>query len=161
MVYTTICKNCGREYRAKTIRSMYCSDECRREADRERKRIQYGATKEKKVCPECGRTFETKSVASNFCSRACSVKFSEKRRKNREEFEQSSGAEISLKDMFVREKGTCYLCGGKCDFNDVVLRDGLLAAGDTFPTIDYINARDTKKQSAKLAHFYCLSRKGE
>ena len=161
MVYTTICKNCGKEYRAKTIRSMFCSEECRREADKERKRIRYGATKEKRVCPECGRTFETKSVASNFCSRACSVKFSEKRRKNKDEFDEDMRERISLKSVFVREKGICYLCGGKCDFEDIILKDGLLAAGNTFPAVDYIKAKDTEKQSAKLAHFYCLSRKGE
>lgn len=161
MVYTTICKNCGKEYRAKTRRSMFCSEECRREADRERKRIRYGATKEKKVCPECGRTFETKSVASNYCSRACYVKFSEKRRKNKDEFRENSREEISLKSVFAREKGICYLCGGKCEFEDIVVKGGFLAAGNTFPAVDYIQAKDTEKQSAKLAHFYCISRKGE
>ena len=135
MVYTSICKNCGKEYRAKTRRSMFCCEECRREADKERKRIQYGAVREKRVCPECGRTFETTRKTSNFCSRACSVKF-------------------------LREKGTCYLCGGKCDFEDVVLRDGFLAAGSTFPAIVYIAASDRKTQSVRLAHYCCLKQKG-
>lgn len=161
MVYTTICKNCGKEYRAKTIRSMFCSEECRREADKERKRIRYGANREKKVCPECGRTFETKRSTSNFCSRSCSIKFAEKRKSNRAEFEEVAKEEISLKNLFVRELGKCYLCGEKCDFQDINLQDGFLTAGATYPAVDFITAKDEKTQSAKLAHYYCKTHKGE
>lgn len=159
MVYTSICKQCGKQYRAKTRRSMFCSEECRREADKERKRIQYGANREEKVCPECGRTFETKSVASNFCSRACSLKFAEKRKKNKSSFEQNTHDKISLKELFVREKGTCYLCGGKCDFEDIEIADAFLIAGKTFPAAVLLRAKDGKKESAKLAHTYCKSQK--
>ncbi len=161
MVYTTICKNCGKEYRAKTRRSMFCSEECRREADKERKRIRYGATKEERVCPECGRTFETKRNTSNFCSRACSIKFAEKRRENKETMEQLTKKKISIKELFLREKGNCYLCGGKCDFEDVILIDGFLAAGQTFPAADYIISQDKKTQSARLAHYACKKQKEE
>lgn len=161
MVYTTICKNCGKEYRAKTRRSMFCSEQCRREADKERKRLRYGATREERVCPECGRTFETKRSTSNFCSRACSIKFAEKRKENRGALEQLAKEKISIKELFLREKGICYLCGGKCDFEDVILIDGFLAAGQTFPAIDYIVSQDQKKQSAKLAHYCCKKQREE
>lgn len=161
MVYTTICKNCGKEYRAKTIRSMFCSEECRREADKERKRIRYGAGREKRVCPECRRTFETKRSTSNFCSRDCAIKFAEKRKEKHAEFEETTKAEISLKDLFARELGICYICGGKCDFQDVILKDGFLAAGATYPAMDLITSADGKKQSVKLAHYYCKTHKGE
>lgn len=161
MVYTSICKNCGKEYRAKTRRSMFCSEECRREADKERKRIRYGAVKEERVCPECGRTFETKRKTSSFCSRACSIKFAEKRKENRDALEKTTKEKISLKELFLREKGICYLCGGKCDFEDVDLKGGFLMAGDTFPAIDYIAASDGKTQSAKLTHYCCQKQKEE
>lgn len=161
MVYTSICKNCGKEYRAKTRRSMFCSEQCRREADKERKRERYGATREERVCPECGRTFETKRSTSNFCSRACSVKFAEKRKGNKDKFEQLTKEKISIKELFLREKGTCYLCGEKCDFEDVILIDDFLAAGQTFPVIDYITSEDGKNRSAKLAHHCCKKQKEE
>lgn len=161
MVYTSICKNCGKEYRAKTRRSMFCSEECRREADKERKRERYGAVKEERVCPECGRTFETKRKTSNFCSRACSVKFAEKRKENRDALMKTEKEKISLKKLFLREKGICYLCGGTCDFEDVILIKGFLAAGSTFPAIDYIEASDQKIKSARLAHYCCLKQKEE
>jgi len=158
MVYTFICKNCGTQYRAKTRRSMFCSDYCRREADKERKRIQYGANREEKVCPECGQTFTTKSVASNYCSRTCSLKFAKKRKINRAKIMADLGAELSLKEVFQREKGICYLCGEKCDFQDVLVKDGLLAAGVTFPDIDFVS-EEHNKATAKLAHYYCKKEK--
>lgn len=158
MVYTFICKNCGQKYRAKTRRSMYCSDNCRREADKERKRIQYGANREEKVCPECGQTFTTKSSASNFCCKTCSLKFARKRKRNKAKIEADLTSEISLKNVFLREKGVCYLCGGICDFQDVIIRDDLLAPGNTFPVLDFIS-KEKNMATVKLAHYYCKKEK--
>lgn len=158
MVYTFICKNCGKKYRAKTRRSMYCCDNCRREADKERKRIQYGANREKKVCPECGQTFITKSSASNFCSKTCSLKFARKRKKNKTKFEAGISEIISLKNVFQREKGICYLCGGVCDFQDINLKGDFISPGNTFPVIDFIS-NEQSMANAKLAHYYCKKEK--
>ena len=158
MVYTFICKNCGRQYRAKTRRSRYCCEKCRREADKERKRIEYGANREEKVCPECGETFTTKSSASNFCSKMCSAKFARKRKKNKTQFEAGFIEELSLKNVFLREKGICYLCGGKCEFQDVILNGEFLAPGKSFPVIDYVSKKQTVA-TVKLAHYYCKKEK--
>lgn len=158
MVYTFICKKCGQSYRAKTRRSMFCSEECRREADKERKRLQYGATRGEKVCPECGQTFVMKSAASNFCSKLCSLRFAEKKKRNREKMKAETEHEISLKYVFQREKGICYLCGGKCDFSDILVSEGKLIPGNTFPVVDFI-AKEQSGATVKLAHFYCKKEK--
>ena len=158
MVYTFICKNCGKQYRAKTRRSRYCCEKCRREADKERKRIEYGASREEKVCPECGETFTTKSSASNFCSKICSAKFARKRKKNKIKFEAGFEEELSLKNVFLREKGICYLCGGNCEFQDVILQGEFLAPGNAFPVIDFIT-EEQNTATVKLAHYYCKKEK--
>lgn len=161
MVYTKICNQCGKEYRAKTRRSMFCSEECRRASDRERKRERYGATIEKRVCPECGRTYETKRKTSNFCSKACQRKFAERKKENRSSFDQASAEQMTLGKLFQREKGICYLCGGECDFSDVFIADGFIKPGRAFPSIDFVKATDEERVSQRLAHHYCLTQKEE
>lgn len=89
------------------------------------------------------------------------MKFAEKRKENRDALMKTEKEKISLKKLFLREKGICYLCGGTCDFEDVILIKGFLAAGSTFPAIDYIEASDQKIKSARLAHYCCLKQKEE
>lgn len=67
-LYTGLCAYCGKEYTAKSTRAKYCSKECRREADKENKRIKYIGKRES-VCVRCGKLLP--KYKTRFCSVAC------------------------------------------------------------------------------------------
>jgi hypothetical protein len=45
---------------------------------------------------------------------------------------------ITLRALFSRDGGRCQLCGGLCDYNDFILRDGVTVVGNRYPSIDHI-----------------------
>lgn len=63
-----ICEYCGLEYEAKTMRSMYCSELCCREADKKHKRESY-VGKRREKCEICGK--ELPKFKSKYCSEKC------------------------------------------------------------------------------------------
>ena len=65
-----ICRYCGSEYEAKTMRSMYCSTRCCRSADRDNKRMKYVGKREQ-VCVVCG--VELPKYKTRYCSDKCRI----------------------------------------------------------------------------------------
>ena len=70
----SICKYCGKEFeqKARGRKSLYCSSECRRSADRDNKRIKYVGKREK-VCRQCGK--ELPKNKSYYCSNICRSRY--------------------------------------------------------------------------------------
>lgn len=71
VIMKNICKYCGLEYEAKTKRSMYCSKQCSRSADRDNKRIKYVGKREQS-CVICGANLP--KYKTRYCSRECLIK---------------------------------------------------------------------------------------
>lgn len=157
-----------RNYTKKTC-SEQCSRElsARRSKEREKKRRRYSAGEYKMIvaanakqrqdvkriekiwftashtvqreCEECGTIFfcldtETRKT----CSAECARKYSNIRKDKRIPKEQRID-KISLKRLFNRDSGICYLCGCKCDWDDwKVAKSGYKYPGDKYPTIEHV-----------------------
>lgn len=72
--------------------------------------------------------------------------------------------DITLKKLYDRDNGICYLCGKVCDFNDSKYVDGAFIVGNNYPTVEHIKpislgGSDTW-DNIKLACLYCNSKKG-
>ncbi len=72
-VYTKVCPFCGKEFETTNNRKIYCSDECKNQYNKEKKR-------EKKVypintCIMCGKQFTARSVRTRFCCKECEKKY--------------------------------------------------------------------------------------
>lgn len=72
--------------------------------------------------------------------------------------------DITLKKLYDRDNGICYLCGKLCDFNDSKYVDGAFIVGNNYPTVEHIKpislgGSDTW-DNIKLACLYCNSKKG-
>lgn len=72
--------------------------------------------------------------------------------------------DITLKKLYDRDNGICYLCGKVCDFNDSKYVDGTFVVGKDYPTVEHIKpislgGSDTW-DNIKLACLYCNSKKG-
>lgn len=68
--------------------------------------------------------------------------------------------DITLHKLFVRDKGICYLCGTKCDYQDKYIDSkGTVITGNYYPSIDHVIALHDggthQWSNIKLAHRIC------
>ena len=151
------CKVCGGilERKAQVARKPYkiLCEHCRQikhdqeEQDKITKREQREVEKAKRIvykqqsffiCPECGGLFfDRKKYCSEKClSRAMSRNGEMKRRSRTKE--QLVDKNITLKSLFDRDHGVCYICGEQCDWNDYYYKGETFIAGDSYPSIDHV-----------------------
>lgn len=71
---------------------------------------------------------------------------------------------ISLKDLYERDQGICYLCGCRCDWRDGEWKDGAFIVGPTYPSIEHViplsKGGTHEWNNVKLACWICNTRKG-
>lgn len=122
-----------------------------------------------KECSECGQPFETIQPNQLTCSKECGrLRKNRLRRYYKEERyneENLIDKDITVKVLYKRDKGICYICGGKCDFKDHTQINGHFTAGPNYPSIDHVIpiARGGMHtwDNVKLAHHYCNSTKSD
>lgn len=122
-----------------------------------------------KECAECGQPFETMRPNQLTCSTECSRlrrnrlswQYEEKRYNNTNVIDK----DISVKVLYKRDKGICYICGGKCDFDDNYKVNGHFTVGPSYPSIDHLIplARGGMHawDNVKLAHHLCNTKKSD
>ena len=74
--------------------------------------------------------------------------------------------DITLERLYERDNGICYLCGTKCNYDDISITDeGYYIAGKTYPSIDHVNplSKGGKHSwdNVKLAHYRCNTLKSD
>ena len=71
----------------------------------------------------------------------------------------------SLKKLYERDKGICYICGDKCDWEDKRIVKGTTIVGNTYPSIDHIiplaKGGTDEWNNLGLAHMRCNTIKGK
>lgn len=121
-------------------------------------------------CKICGALFycldkERKCTCSSECSREYARRKRNCRNDARINESNLVDKDISLEKLFIRDDGTCYLCGKSCDWNDYEMRNGIKICGKTYPSIDHVVplARGGKHQweNVRLAHWMCNVNKGD
>lgn len=189
------CKQCGVDISGMSPRAMYCSKECnnrtndrknhgtwedyvemkrefgmkQREETRIRKEVERKALMISKECAECGDRFETMNKNVLTCSSNCS-----KRRSNRLSWQTGKkrindtnivDRDISLKVLYKRDEGICYICGNKCDYNDYKKDGSNFTSGPTYPSVDHLIPLSRGGKHAwynvRLAHHRCNSLKSD
>ena len=67
--------------------------------------------------------------------------------------------DITLKKLFNRDKGICWICGQMCDYGDYERKNGYFVAGNRYPSIDHVIPRceggEHSWANIKLAHRIC------
>lgn len=92
------------------------------------------------VCKNCGTEYSIGATGYNsgsYCSEKCMKRWAmrvKNDRRLRRMKSRNHDPDITLEKLYRRDGGTCYLCGGVCDWNDVI--DG--NAGDAYPSIDHV-----------------------
>lgn len=113
-------------------------------------------------CVVCG----TPTTNKYCCGRACS----EKRHNHIKEVRRRAAikgamvdADITLQELYRRDSGVCYICGGVCDWDDKQERNGAFIAGNAYPSIDHViplaKGGLHSWDNVRLAHRRCNSMK--
>lgn len=159
------CVICGQPFSTIHNAKTCGNAECKRSAKRIRskswtkqppKLIQY----ETRECKECGELFSVDSRMNNvYCSKDCRRK-AENRRSNKRIPKAQRVDNISLKRLYKRDSGICYICGGKCDWNSQsISKNGNPYPGDLYPVIEHVIPISKGGLDAwdnvRLAHWKC------
>ena len=118
------------------------------------------------TCNYCGNDFTVLGIHGNrkTCD-DCKILFSKKDKRLHAMLSRPHDNDITIKKLFERDKGICYLCGGNCDWNSKhVSSNGTIVVDSYYPTIDHVIplSKDGTHQwkNVRLAHFICNTAKG-
>lgn len=86
------------------------------------------------------------------------------KRENRIKGNGKTDKDITLKKLYQRDNGICYLCGKPCDYEDYKRSDkGAFIAGKLYPSIDHVkplsHGGTHTWDNIRLAHMICNSHK--
>lgn len=106
-----------------------------------------------RTCPICKSVF---IGSRKYCSDQCAEQ-SKWNMKNGYRYK------FPLEDVYKRDKGICWLCGGLCDWNDYEVKDGVIVYGNDYPSRDHVIPKSKGGQNTwdniRLAHRLCNSMK--
>ena len=119
------------------------------------------------VCEICGKTFVTYYQDRVCCSPECSKKRSNRISSHRKDARISEDKRvdknITVKGLYKRDKGVCWICGGRCDLKDYTVRDGAIICGNNYPSIDHVvpicEGGEDSWKNVRLAHRICNSKR--
>lgn len=90
------------------------------------------------ICDVCGKEFITYNSRAKRCSPECSKKYSNHKKDWRLNSANTIDKDITLGSLYKRDSGVCYICGGKCNWDDYVVVNGTIVCGDWYPSIEHI-----------------------
>lgn len=105
-----------------------------------------------KHCKYCGKEIINKYNHKMMCSQ-CYKKYNKKH------------STKSLKALYKRDKGICYICNTKCDYEDYIILNGTIICGDYYPSIEHViplcKGGTDDWDNIRLAHRKCNNLKGK
>lgn len=124
--------------------------------------------KEKKhPCLVCGQVTDRPKYCSDECNKkARNVRSRAYRRAREIKLTVAMiNPEITLDELFKRDKGVCHICGAVCDKEDYKwIKRGIKVCGGNYPSIDHVKPLSKGGQhswdNVRLAHMVCNATKG-
>lgn len=117
-----------------------------------------------RTCKVCGNEFTTQVKQQITCGAKCGRKLDDRLRDRRLKNLKYKDRTITLKGVYERDRGVCYICGAPTDFNDYVLKNNKRCCRKNYPTIDHVipiaRGGSHTWDNVKLAHLSCNARKG-
>jgi hypothetical protein len=152
--HNTSCKNCIKLDKLINKYKKNAIDKYEIEILRLRKELYYQIKKNTyqiKHCKRCNSEVITKYANKQLCDK-CARKSRYKNHSNK-----------SLKELYKRDNGICYLCNKKCDYEDYTYRGSTFIAGNYYPSIDHViplcKGGTDDWNNLRLAHRICNSMK--
>ena len=123
------------------------------------------AQMEVRFCKKCGTFFYPIRLNQIFCSTKCQRNlYNQSNDIKRKRLKDMSAADIPLDEVYRKYNGICYLCGGKCDFDDYEWVNGHKNVHGNYPSREHViplsKGGSHTWDNVKLAHIRCNSSKG-
>lgn len=111
-------------------------------------------------CEICGSIFVSHSTRAKYCSTECSKKAANRKSDKRIRRIRVKDRSISLERLFNRDNGICWICGGKCDYDDCHFDENKnFVVGNNYPSIDHVfplsKGGNHTWENVRLAHHHC------
>ena len=118
------------------------------------------------TCPRCGRTFMALRWGQKFCCSACrNAAHSQRRDDVKRANTDGPIEEIPLREIYDRDRGRCYICGGRTDWNDYRIVNGFKVVGPRYPSRDHVialhNGGTHTRDNIRLACWECNTLKSD
>lgn len=114
-------------------------------------------------CPVCGVITNRPKYCCEKCADDHRERLKDARRRSRIK-KATIDSDISLRAVYERDKGRCYLCGELCDWNDYTRNGNHFIVGKQYPSIEHVIplSRGGKHSwdNVRLAHHRCNTIKG-
>lgn len=116
-----------------------------------------------KHCKECGALHLEKGC---FCSDECRRKHTNRQHDKRLRRAEKIDTSITLEKLYKRDAGICWICGGRCNYNDSETDDlGNFIVGPSYPSIDHVyplsRGGSHTWDNVRLAHHRCNTLKSD
>ena len=166
----TSCPICKEKRKQEELARREAEKEAEKQEEKRRKTEAFWGQKFQQVsfqmrrCKECG-TFYIGGRGC-YCSDECKRKHINRKHDKRLDRANRIDKSISLKKLYKRDKGICWICGGKCDYKDYVKdENGYFIVGANYPSIDHVyplsKGGTHEWNNVKLAHHYCNTLKND
>lgn len=113
-------------------------------------------------CLVCGAITTRKKYCSDECLNKANNSIKEAKRRAKVK-NALIDKDITLKRLYERDHGICYLCGGRCDWEDKEERDGTIICGNRYPSVEHViplsKGGEHSWENVRLAHRICNARK--
>lgn len=112
------------------------------------------------TCKYCNQEFNYFGTSRRSVCDVCKVKQSKRSKRLLMIYTRPHDDDITLRKLFSRDKGICYLCGSKCDWNSKHIDSkGNVIADNYYPSVDHVIALHDggthQWSNVKLAHRIC------
>lgn len=113
-------------------------------------------------CAECGKIFSTTNSQKVCCSSKCSRKRANNKH-DRRLTKDKIVDNVTVDELFKRDKGRCWICGGLCDKSDFTMKGKAFVAGNNYPSIDHVvpvcMGGVDAWENVRLAHRICNTKR--
>lgn len=155
------CIECGYVYEISMVtirhhetRCPQCTRLARKKDFRNTSRIAQGKQVEMHIlkCIECGKEYYAENGRAGFCSDECRHRRINRGKDHRIAKDKVIDKDITLRKLYKRDKGVCWICGGLCDYEAD-------KNSEEYPSIDHVIAVSQGGEHAwnnvRLAHRGC------
>ena len=164
------CKEKRKKCKQEELARREAEKEAERQEEKRRKTEAFWGQKFQQVsfqmrqCKECGTLYI--GGGGCYCSDECKRKHINRKHDKRLDRAKRIDKSISLKKLYNRDKGICWICGGKCDYKDYVKdENGYFIVGANYPSIDHVyplsKGGNHEWNNVRLAHHYCNTLKSD
>lgn len=116
-----------------------------------------------RMCAECGEMFIPRDNHIIRCSERCVRRAMNRGADARLNQHNVVDKDITLTKVFDRDNGVCWICGGKCNWDDYQTRNGQKIVGNDYPSKDHViplaKGGTHSWDNVRLAHWLCNTRK--